>query len=266
MYPQLTDENDNSESFHEELLVEMTRNITLHDCVDGAKDDDTTESSTNDVDDDDSTIASIYDVDDDDDDVWGRWCDGSDTIVSDDDDDDDTTSHTFGSRPSQLTVVNDPQLSKATTSKNRKVQFGMVQIREYSVTVGAYASTDDSCPLQLSWEHKEFDLCRTVAMHQQHHRNIPPSLPRRLTIQERRERIARVQGITTADVIQQLEYETALCMIQETIRSIAAAEECIEIHDCDSLSSTWGRKAVVATTDNLFRKIMLYEIPPLPIL
>lgn len=84
-----------------------------------------------------------------------------------------------------------------TISSKKSVRFGNVSIREYSVTVGAYSSVKDSCPIQLSWEYSpEFYVSCD---------EYKTSIPRRhrLSLNQHRERIATVQGVSIDTVINQ---------------------------------------------------------------
>jgi hypothetical protein len=114
----------------------------------------------------------------------------------------------------------------------RPVRFGVVRIREYGVTVGAYAAANDSCPLQLTWEYSPQETCLHVDEHQVRvsegsgsgsgsgsgggawGKSLQPLSPN-----ARRSRIACVQG-TTNLMIARLERDLALELIQETIDSL----------------------------------------------
>jgi hypothetical protein len=104
------------------------------------------------------------------------------------------------------------------------LRFDVVRIREYGVTVGAYAATNDSCPLQLTWEYSPHETCLGVDEHQSEGsgsssggtwgKSLQPLSPN-----ARRSGIARVQG-TTNLMIARLERDLALDLIQETIDSL----------------------------------------------
>jgi hypothetical protein len=101
--------------------------------------------------------------------------------------------------------------------QQRSVRFGDVRVREYGVTVGAYAAANDSCPLQLTWEHAPHETCLSVEEHQTAGKS-DKSL-RRLSTNTRRARIARVQG-ASSQTISRLELDLALELIQETLQSM----------------------------------------------
>jgi hypothetical protein len=81
------------------------------------------------------------------------------------------------------------------------VRFGFVQVREYALTVGAHSAVNDTCPLQLDWEHGQ-DIYSDVSRFD----SQPKTRLRRLSVQKRRQRIASVQGMSVKEV-ETLEYE-----------------------------------------------------------
>ena len=104
------------------------------------------------------------------------------------------------------------------TSNDRKhVTFGTVTVREYGLAVGAYSAARDSCPLQMAWEYappsvytveyytyfKDFGRKRTL---------------KRLSLEKRRKRIAKVQGVPLEKILQQ-ECESTFATIQDSIRN-----------------------------------------------
>jgi hypothetical protein len=112
-----------------------------------------------------------------------------------------------------------PLAPRARRAPTRPVRFGVVRIREYGVTVGAYAAANDSCPLQLTWEYSPHETCLDVDEHQIRAREGGSGSPQPLSPNARRSRIARVQG-TTNLMIARLERDLALELIQETIESL----------------------------------------------
>jgi hypothetical protein len=119
--------------------------------------------------------------------------------------------------------TNQTTAPRARRAPTRPVRFGVVRIREYGVTVGAYAAANDSCPLQLTWEYSPHETCLDVDEHQIRAneggcgscgKSLQPLSPN-----ARRSRIARVQG-TTNLMIARLERDLALELIQETIESL----------------------------------------------
>lgn len=97
--------------------------------------------------------------------------------------------------------------------------FDAATVREYALTVGAYSYVADTCPLQLSWEHspsKRIPLKDVMSPRSTGGGGGgATSTLRRLTIEERRNRIASIQGIATDDVCND-EYKSLLDMIKST--------------------------------------------------
>lgn len=91
--------------------------------------------------------------------------------------------------------------SKSTTTLPKYVKFGSVSVREHNLIVGDCGLTQDSCPLSLDWVHidqkpkplKAYEISRKLR-----HENTQLMKP--LSLLERRARIAKVQGITFADI------------------------------------------------------------------
>jgi hypothetical protein len=120
--------------------------------------------------------------------------------------------------------------SSSTMSTNRckRVQFSNVTVREYAITVGSHPTT---CPMELAWEHTEEDIIIDIQRHKSSCTGLDDcsrnsclllrrltKIPNRLSVSERRECIARVQGISICDV-EQLEHE-ASAWILESMNSI----------------------------------------------
>jgi hypothetical protein len=96
---------------------------------------------------------------------------------------------------------------------SKKVRFRYAQVREYNLTVGSHTAAADSCPLQLSWEHTE-DACVLLQDHSYSSSSIDDAVSlHKLSLEERRERIALVQNISLARV-RELEYEIVLQQIE----------------------------------------------------
>lgn len=95
----------------------------------------------------------------------------------------------------------------------KRVRFGGVTVREYSVTVGALTAAKDSCPFQLSWEHSQDITAKLPG---------DPTSPvplRRLSLNERRLRIAQVQGLNLNQVLG-LEFKNVKQSVQDTMVSV----------------------------------------------
>jgi hypothetical protein len=108
--------------------------------------------------------------------------------------------------------------------KAKKLSFGTVTTREYAVTVGALSASNDKCPLQLTWEHGcdvRLDLPPIVeALPPCTTPTKPRSLPlKRLTVDERRRRIANVQGIPE-DQVDQMQFDMVMNQIQEAMNGL----------------------------------------------
>jgi hypothetical protein len=161
-------------------------------------------------------------------------------------------------------LANDPY---SLSSDSKKVKFGAVSIREYGVTVGSRtASSLSICPMELTWEHTTSDTVLLVEERCKQRLRRAAMRLRPLSVEERRERIAHVQGISMDDVLQ-LEYETSLRIIQESIASLERTRQSL-IEKMDSPTEETYRyymKSLVGESNGFFRKIMLKEIPPIPL-
>jgi hypothetical protein len=83
-----------------------------------------------------------------------------------------------------------------------------VQVREYAVTVGVSPSATDSCPVSLDWSYNEYQDCLPEEDKQ--------SDPQRRSLDERRKRIAHVQGMTI-DQVRIMEIERVLERLEEVV-------------------------------------------------
>jgi hypothetical protein len=161
----------------------------------------------------------------------------SDSYISLEDlmhDDDDTVEHMPFTESEQMepTPCYEPcirwtkplvsALSKCTGEKKvKKLSFGTVTTREYAVTIGA--ASNDKCPLQLSWEHG----CDVRLGLPPIAEAVPgtasaqprPSSLKRLTVNERRMRIANVQGIAE-DQVDQMQFDMVMNQIQEAMNGL----------------------------------------------
>lgn len=107
----------------------------------------------------------------------------------------------------------------------KKVTFGSIFIREYSLTVGAQTAVSDSCPLQLNWEYSPFlivkSLTSTNSLQKDQSNDTDKKFNikvRHLSLNQRRQRIATVQGISTTTV-QMMECEAAFQTVHMLIKS-----------------------------------------------
>ena len=150
------------------------------------------------------------------------------------------------------------------SSNSRKVKFGTVSTREYGVTVGSRtASSLSKCPLELTWEYAESDTTQLIETQCDHRLRRRAAILRPLSVDERRERIALVQGISLDDVAQ-LEYEASLLLIQESIASLENKRRNL-LHKIDSPTDDLCTTAIVCQSNPIVRKIMLKEIPSIPL-
>jgi hypothetical protein len=113
------------------------------------------------------------------------------------------------------------------TAEDKKgVRFEFVNIREYNVTVGAHSAVCDTCPLQLSWEHS-LDLQASLSDHSRQRiqkKRHKENYPRRLSLKERRERIAFVQEISVKEV-QTLEHDIVMQQILDVMKATTVASQ-----------------------------------------
>lgn len=147
---------------------------------------------------------------------------------------------------------------KAPRPLRKYVQFGTVEVREYGVTVGAHTACKDTCALQLTWEYNdEATTMQNVAVHEEQKtgRN-----PRRLSLPQRRARIARVQGISEGAVAE-MEYAVLMKLIDEGVQSLRAANERVEM---EARGNNDACISPILWKDNtVARSCFLNEIPPL---
>lgn len=110
----------------------------------------------------------------------------------------------------------------------RNVHFGNATIREYSVTVGALVASNEKCPLQLSWEYDSVETKIDIEIHESLKKNSRINLDRqscrRLSLDERRLRIASVQDISLHDV-QSLEFQAMMDQIKHDEENIIRLRE-----------------------------------------
>jgi hypothetical protein len=124
------------------------------------------------------------------------------------DDNDDDASH----NSADWLMESLRRLDMTLMSAKKRVQFGSVTVREFSVTVGAKTASKERCPLQLDWAHakdvsmdfSEYACIRGSRVRESNKRgalrHIRSGL-RRLSVDQRRTRVATVQGITLNQVV-----------------------------------------------------------------
>jgi hypothetical protein len=116
---------------------------------------------------------------------------------------------TSANLPSNLNDCSKHFVESKQRIRQKKVQFGCATLREYGVTVGAFSAAQDSCPLQLTWQHTQE---KYVQIKNNVDSRPTPSL-RKLTLKERRKRVSKIQGLTLQSV-QNLELESLIEQIQ----------------------------------------------------
>ena len=95
--------------------------------------------------------------------------------------------------------------------KRKRVRFSNATVRVYGVTVGALSAARDSCPIQLTWKYTEDQITQL----EDKIRSNQAVYCRKLTLLERRTRIAAVQGLAIQK-IKELELQTVLDQIRSS--------------------------------------------------
>ena len=155
--------------------------------------------------------------------------------------------------------------------KVKRVTFGDSTVREYGVTVGACTPANTGqCPMELEWEYAEsytIEFNPDEAMLNKKCRFRP------LSIMERRERIAKVQGISN-DEVRILEYEASIALIQETLEFLVSSRHKLlcpmelpaTLHNSEfPYNFSCQSKPIVGERNKFLRKIMIEEIPYNPL-
>jgi hypothetical protein len=78
----------------------------------------------------------------------------------------------------------------------RRVSFQHVEVREYSITVGDHPFCYDGLPLTLDWEHADSVEIRDIESSRERRGNY--RAPRRLSFDERRDRLFNMAGTASA--------------------------------------------------------------------
>jgi hypothetical protein len=141
--------------------------------------------------------------------------------------------HSSCTKPLQSSLANfsDSSYFDSPSKKNKKLCFGTITIREYAVTVGALSASSDFCPLQLCWEYGR-DVRKNLPPCDNESSPLSPNSPmhcidqspkaprssplRRLSLYERRQRIAAVQGIAEEQV-ELLQFDRVMSQIREAL-------------------------------------------------
>lgn len=145
---------------------------------------------------------------------------------NEDEDDDFSVSTSYS-------VYTESQLESPERSERKKsVRFSDTTIvREFSITVGDPALSADSCPLTLDWmfaeKHKRLKDTTCI-------KNV-----KRLSVNQRRERVAQVQGISISEV-RSIEIERVLERMEDTmVLQETYIEHLIEADDESESGHEW---------------------------
>jgi hypothetical protein len=156
-------------------------------------------------------------------------------------------------QPSLQSPGTSPRKVRSSSPQPKKVRFfDDATVREYALTVGAYSCVADTCPLQLAWEHsasKRIPLKDVLTPSSTG--GGSGSTLRRLTIEERRKRIASIQGIAANDVCN-VEYKNLLDMIQTTKSNLDRALIGISQGYYDEHSRNTRKSSVMDSTNAKF--------------
>lgn len=126
---------------------------------------------------------------------------------------------TEGSEDISMLMYDNPKehtLSKSNVSSKTALAVESVlfddeiQVREYAVTVGISPSTHDSCPITLDWSYIEY----TDTIFEWNLSSRTRERPHVLSLEERRQRISRVQGCSL-ERVRALEIERVLEHLQD---------------------------------------------------
>jgi hypothetical protein len=148
--------------------------------------------------------------------------------------------NTIESRPPPLISANDDGEDSSMDSSGRsdaqgtkkQVSWDRIQTREYALVVGDHPFCQDGLPMSLDWQYSE----RTAACLrlQQAHQEVAAivserqksyQFPKRLSYEQRRDRLCSVSGLTT-EQIKNDEIELVVRTLKESWEQIADALVC----------------------------------------
>jgi hypothetical protein len=154
---------------------------------------------------------------------------------------------------------------KSNDRRVKRVTFGDATIREYGLTVAACTPANTGrCPMELTWEYAE---SYSVSSHQDASMMNGKHKTRPLTVLERRERIAEVQGISN-DEVRILEYEASIALIRETLEYLESSRHNF-LYSTESPSIrnngfsddfSYQNKPAIGESNQFLRKIIVEEI------
>ena len=152
----------------------------------------------------------------------------------------------------------DDDKNEASNRKVKRVTFGDATVREYGVTVGSCTPVNTGrCPIELTWDYADLYTIDVKKDDSTYLRR-----PRPLSATQRRERIARIQGISNDDVLI-LEYESSIALIKETLEYLESSRykrESPSIYSESTFNSAHQEKQIVGASNKFLRKLMIEEI------
>ena len=154
----------------------------------------------------------------------------------------------------------DDDKNEASNRKVKRVTFGDATVREYGVTVGSCTPVNTGrCPIELTWDYADL---YTIDVKKDDSCSMYLRRPRPLSATQRRERIARIQGISNDDVLI-LEYESSIALIKETLEYLESSRykrESPSICSESTFNSAHQEKQIVGASNKFLRKLMIEEI------
>jgi hypothetical protein len=91
-------------------------------------------------------------------------------------------------------------ICQTSTKRKKRVSFHKAEIREYAVVVGDHPMCEDGLPISLDWKHTEEKVIDLATVHDFKSSRRFKSL-RRLSYDDRVQRLQSVSGMTTEEVI-----------------------------------------------------------------
>jgi hypothetical protein len=110
---------------------------------------------------------------------------------------DDDASELMENLSSVIRDQSEIQVINADVQAIKKVRFGHVAVREYALTIGN-TTRAEKCPLQLSWEYRE-KKWKSLSDHIAHTLEKRKGI-QKLSLDQRRDRLALVQGLSTREI------------------------------------------------------------------
>jgi hypothetical protein len=82
----------------------------------------------------------------------------------------------------------------------KRVSWDMIQTREYSLVVGDHPFCQDGLPVSLDWQYHDSCFSSSIESRPVSERKESYVFPRRLSYEERRDRLCSVSGLTAEEV------------------------------------------------------------------